>query len=73
MTAEGAPLFLFDSTTAMMWAEEVAQEGDVPVEVVPAPKGVPDICGLALRTSPGHAGALERLLGEEGIKFRRHV
>ena len=56
-----------------MWAEEVAQEGGVPVEVVPAPKGVPEVCGLALRTSAGHAGILEGLLEEEGINFKRHA
>ncbi|MGW8265255.1 MAG: DUF3343 domain-containing protein [Longimicrobiales bacterium] len=73
MTAQGPLLFLFDSTTAVMWAEEVAQEGGVPVEIVPAPRDVPDICGLALRTSPGHAGALAGLLEREGINFMRHV
>lgn len=73
MTAGGDALFLFHSTTEVMWAEEVAREGGVPVEVVPAPKGVPDLCGLALRTSTVHAGALEGLLGKEGIKFRRHA
>ena len=71
--AEDAPLFLFDSTTHVMWAEEVALEGGVPVEVVPAPKGVPDVCGLALRTAAGHVATLEGILREEGIRYRRHV
>ena len=73
MGAEDAPLFLFDSSTHVMWAEEVAQEEGVPVEVVPAPRGLKDVCGLALRTSAKYAGGLERLLTEEGIDFRRHV
>lgn len=73
MGPEDAPLFLFDSSTHVMWAEEVAQEEGVPVEVVPAPRGLKDVCGLALRTPANNAGALERLLTEEGINFRRHV
>jgi hypothetical protein len=67
-----SPLFLFESTTRVLWAEEVAGEGGVPVEVVPAPPGVEDICGLALRTLPERAGALASLLEAEGIPYRLH-
>ena len=56
-----------------MWAEEAAQESGVPVEVVPAPAGTRDVCGLALRTFLQHAETLERILREEGIRFRRHA
>jgi hypothetical protein len=31
------------------------------------------VCGLALRTFPQHAETLERILREEGIRFRRHA
>lgn len=72
MAREEAPLFLFESATRVMWAEEVAREAGVPVDVVPAPTGTRDVCGLALQTFPQHAGTLERILREEGIRFRRH-
>jgi hypothetical protein len=68
-----APLFLFESATHVMWAEEAAQESGVPVDVVPAPAGTRDVCGLALRTFPQNAETLERILREEGIRFRRHA
>jgi hypothetical protein len=64
-------LFLFESATHVMWAEEVAREERVPVEVVPAPEGMDDICGLAIRTLPNQDGAFEGILREEGIPFKR--
>jgi hypothetical protein len=74
MEAGGAPrLFLFESATLVMWAEEVALEAGVPVEVVPAPRGRGDICGLAIRTTPHQEEALDAALREEGIPFQRSV
>jgi len=66
-----APLFLFASTTDVLWAEEVAEEEGIPVEVVPAPEEMEDVCGLAIRTVGKQAHALETLLEAEGITFRR--
>ena len=72
MEAEGAPgVFLFESTTHVFWAEEVAQEEGIAVEVVPAPEGMKDLCGLALRTTREGEGALESVLRTEGIPFKR--
>jgi len=72
MDGEGDPgLFLFESTTHVFWAEEVAQEEGVPVEVVPAPPGMRDTCGLALRTPHHRASSLEAVLRGEGIPFQR--
>jgi hypothetical protein len=72
MDGEGDPgLFLFGSTTHVFWAEEVAQEEGVAVEVVPAPKGMKDLCGLALRTTLEGEGAHESVLRAEGIPFQR--
>ena len=65
-------LFLFESTTEVFWAEEVAEEEGIPVEVVPAPDGMEDLCGLAIRTPVHHAAALARTLEDEGISFREH-
>jgi len=62
---------VFGSTTHVLWAEEVAREEGVPVDVVPAPEGMSDVCGTALRTLPGWAEPLETLLLREGISFQR--
>ena len=64
-------LLLFQTTTHVLWAEEVAQEEGVPVEVVPAPKDAKNVCGLALRTQPDRLEELMELLGAEGIPFLR--
>jgi hypothetical protein len=63
-------VYLFESGTHVLWAEEVAKERGIPAEVVPAPPGFSDQCALAIRTSIGHAAALEVSLEEEGIEFR---
>ncbi len=65
-------LFLFESSTHVLWAEEVAQEEGIPVEVVPAPEEARDRCGLSIRTFPERAGELEELLREEGIPYQLH-
>lgn len=64
-------LFVFGSTTQVLWAEEVAREEGVPVDVVPAPGGMKDVCGTALRTPSEWAERLEALLVLEGISFQR--
>jgi len=73
--AEGASAkyayFLFETNSDVMWAEEVAGESGVPVEVVPAPRGAKDKCGMAIRTLPDHGEAFAAVLAEEGISFRR--
>lgn len=63
--------YLFETGTHVLWAEEVAEEKGLPVEVVPAPPGYSRQCGLAVRTFAAVAPALEALLGEEGISFHR--
>lgn len=70
--AVAAPLYLFDTTNAAMWAEDVALGSGIPAEVVPAPPDADAKCGLALRTLPDHAEALERALTEEGVPFKPH-
>jgi hypothetical protein len=62
---------LFDSTNAALWAEEVAGENAIPVEVVPAPAGSDAKCDLALVTLATHLGLLEEALASAGVPFRR--
>ena len=62
---------VFDSTTAVFWAEEVAEDAGIPVEVVPAPAESAAKCDLALETSVRRVDALEAALTEEGVPYRR--
>ena len=62
-------VYLFDTTTGAMWAEDVAVEREIPAEVVPAPADAKAKCGLALQTLLEHSSALEAALLEEGVPF----
>ena len=66
----GTQLFLFESSTHVMWAEEVAEEEGIPVSVVSAPEETKNSCGLAVRTFSDRAEALARILREESIPFK---
>lgn len=62
---------VFDSSTAALWAEDVADDAGIPVEVVPAPAGSAAKCDLALETTPRRLGKLEAALQSEGVPYRR--
>ena len=62
--------FVFDTTNAALWAEEVAREAGIPVEVVPAPSESLARCDLALITLAGCSGRLAEALGAAGVRFR---
>lgn len=62
---------VFDSTTAALWAEEVAKDADIPVDVVPAPAGSAAKCDLALETTPARVRTLEAELRAQGVPYRR--
>ena len=53
-----------------MWAEELAREEGVAVEVVPAPEGVDAKCGMALEVLPESFDMLQATLTREGVPFR---
>lgn len=63
--------FTFDTTHHALWAEEVAQEAGLPVDVVPAPAAARARCNLALETLPGEVDALAAVLAEAGVPFGR--
>jgi hypothetical protein len=62
---------IFDSTTAALWAEEVADAAGIPVDVVPAPAGSAAKCDLALETALGDLPNLEAELRAQGVPYRR--
>ena len=63
-------ILVFDTTHHAMWAEEIAREQGVAVEVIPAPKGVDAKCGMALEVLPDSLENLQALLNKEGIPFK---
>ena len=63
-------ILVFDTTHHAMWAEEVAREQGVAVEVVPAPEGVDAKCGMALEVLPESLNDLRAMLDKEGIPFK---
>lgn len=68
----GAPhsTFVFDTTNAALWAEEVAREAGIPVETVPAPGESEAKCDLALITPTARAPELTAALTDAGVRFR---
>ncbi len=66
----GLCTFLFDTSTAALWAEEVASTSGIPAEVVAAPANSKAKCDLALVTRAEHRAALAKALTAEGVAFR---
>jgi hypothetical protein len=66
-------ILVFDTTHHALWAEEVAREKGLAVEVVPAPEGVDAKCGMALETLEETFENLQALLATEGIPFKVHA
>jgi hypothetical protein len=64
-------ILVFDTTNAVLWAEEVAEAASIPVEVVPAPAESDAKCDLALACAGRELDRLEAALRAEGMAFRR--
>jgi hypothetical protein len=62
-------VFTFETTHHALWAEEVAGERGIPVDVVPAPPGANAKCNLAIETLPEEIERLAQVLAEEGVPF----
>lgn len=71
VTGEAHATFVFETTTSALWAEEVARDAGIPVEVVPAPAEADARCDLALVTRTRWTEALCRALEGAGVPFRR--
>lgn len=63
-------VFTFDTTNAAVWAEDVARDRGLVVEVVPAPEEAQALCDLAIVTHESAAAAFAAALTEEGVGFR---
>lgn len=70
---EAFGIFLFDTSHHALWAEEVARELEIPVEVVPAPPETGAKCDLAIRTRGASVPQLSASYRDEGISFRLYV
>jgi hypothetical protein len=66
------PVFTFHTTHHALWAEEVAGEAGIPVEVIPAPPAARARCNLALETLPEEVGRLAEALRGVGVPFAVH-
>ena len=64
-------VFLFPTTHMALWAEEVAGEAGLPVELVPAPPGAVGLCDLALETHEHLADPVTDALRGAGVDFTR--
>ena len=68
----GIRVFTFDTTHHALWAEEVAAEGEIPSELVPAPPAAGARCNLALETFPADFERMRTALREAGVPFAVH-
>lgn len=64
-------IFTFATTHYALWAEEIAGEVSIPVDVIPAPAAARANCNIALETLPEDASSLEAALGGAGVPFGR--
>jgi hypothetical protein len=71
MTYRRHRTFVFDTTNAALWAEEVACAAGLAVEVVPAPAASRAKCDLALVTPAECASRVEEALDTAGVSYRR--
>lgn len=63
-------IVIFDTTHHALWAEEVARDKGIAVEVVPAPEGVDAKCGMALEVLEESFEDLRSIFAQEGIPFK---
>ena len=63
-------LITFETTHHALWAEQVAAEKGLGVQVVSAPKESNSLCGMALESLPEDLPALTAALDEAGIVYK---
>lgn len=65
-------VFTFDTTHHALWAEEVAGEAGIPVEVIPAPPAAMARCNLAIATLAEDVSRLAGELDACGVPYSIH-
>lgn len=63
--------YFFKTSNVVMWAEEVASDAGIPIEVVPTRARRESTCGLAIRAPADWRERIEALFDSEGIAFER--
>jgi hypothetical protein len=63
-------IVIFDTTHHALWAEEVARDRGIAVEVIPAPEGVDAKCGMALEVLEESFEDLQSIFAQEGIPYK---
>ena len=66
-------LLTFDTTHHALWAEQLALDSGLGVQVVPAPADADAKCDLALEFLADDEAALIEVLGESSIPYRLYV
>ncbi|MDH7478613.1 MAG: DUF3343 domain-containing protein [Syntrophomonadaceae bacterium] len=71
---EGQAVFTFSSTHHALKAEKVLQAAQLPATIIPVPRRISSLCGLAIKLDSAlHPRAEEILLGKgvkvEGVHF----
>lgn len=66
-------LLTFDTTHHALWAEQIALDRGLGVQVVPAPPDSGAKCDLAIEVLPEDEAALLDALGSNGVVFRLYV
>lgn len=61
---------VFDTTHYALWAEEIAKDRGIAVEIVPAPESADAKCGMALEVLAESYDKLKDELGKEGVPFK---
>jgi len=62
-------IFTFGTTHHALWAEEVAGDAGIAVEVIPAPPAARARCNLALAAHPADVPRLSAELEAQGVAF----
>ncbi|MGH7475751.1 MAG: DUF3343 domain-containing protein [Longimicrobiales bacterium] len=66
-------ILLFDTTHHAIWAEQLASERGVAVQVISAPPGARARCDIALEVLPEQYERFAGVLQEARIPFERHM
>jgi hypothetical protein len=62
-------IFTFETTHHALWAEEIARDAAIPVDVVPPPPAARARCDIALETLADFEAPLADLLNASGVTF----